>query len=261
MADLFAGIRWLHIAAGTLALLLFWIPVIAPKGGRLHIRIGWVYAVCMSVVVLTALGMSALAFLYPIGVRRFDRPLSPDEASRFVRMSRVFAAFLAYLAGVTLAAGWQGIWALKTRRDPKSMRTPFTLALNVAVGLAGLAVLYLGTRMSSAPLMALSPIGPFLVIGNLRYLLRGPATRMAWWYEHLGSMLGTGIAGYTAFLVFGGSRLFPGVARTPFYAIFWVLPSLIGIPAIYLTVAYYRKKFREDGRSAAAPQRQSKAAI
>ena len=62
-------------------------------------------------------------------------------------------------------------------------------------------------------------------------------------------MVGTGIAGYTAFLVFGGSRLFPSVARSPLHTIFWVLPTLIGVPAIFLTIAYYQRKLHEMGRA------------
>ncbi len=123
------------------------------------------------------------------------------------------------------------------------MRTPFSLALNVAVLLGGLTVLVLGIKYRSGPLTGLSPIGPLIGAGNLRYLLRGPQSRMHWWYEHLGSMIGTGIAGYTAFLVFGGSRLFPSLARRQLYTLFWVLPSLIGVPVIFMTIAYYQRKF------------------
>ena len=243
MASLFQSLRWVHIAAGSVALILFWIPAIAPKGGRTHIRAGWVYVACMSVVVVTAFAMSGLAFTIPLAVRQIARPLSPAELSSFLQEQRVFATFLAYLAGITLASGWQGIWAAETKRDPKAMRTPFSLALNVVVLLAGLTVLVLGIKHRSGPLIGLSPIGPFIGAGNLRYLLRGPQSRMHWWYEHLGSMIGTGIAGYTAFLVFGGSRLFPSFARSQLYTIFWILPSLIGVPVIFMTVAYYQRKF------------------
>jgi hypothetical protein len=247
MASLFQSLRWVHIAAGGLALILFWIPAIARKGGRLHIRAGWFYVACMSVVVVTALAMSGLAFAIPLAVRRIARPLSPSELSHFLRGQRVSATFLAYLAGVTLAAGWQGIWAVETKREPKAMRTPFSLALNVVVLLAGLTVLFLGIKYRSGPLIGLSPIGPFIAAGNLRYLLRGPQSRMHWWYEHLSSMIATGIAGYTAFLVFGGARLFPSVARSQLYTIFWILPVLIGVPVISMTVAYYQRKFHETG--------------
>ena len=206
----------------------------------------------MSVVVVTAFAMSGLAFTIPLAIRRIARPLSPAELSEFLRAQRVFAAFLAYLAGVTLAAGWQGIWAAEMKREPKAMRTPFSLALNAAVLLGGLAVLVLGIKYRSGPLIALSPIGPFIGAGNLRYLLRGPESRMHWMYEHLGSMIGTGIAGYTAFLVFGGTRLFPSMARSQLYTVFWVLPTLIGVPVIFMTVAYYQRKFNETRRAPGA---------
>ena len=107
MASLFQSLRWVHIAAGSIALILFWIPAIARKGGRTHIRAGWVYVVCMSVVVVTAFAMSGLAFTIPVAVRQIARPLSPAERSDFLRVQRLFAAFLAYLAGVTLASGWR----------------------------------------------------------------------------------------------------------------------------------------------------------
>jgi hypothetical protein len=247
MANLFQWLRWGHVSAGGLALILFWIPAIARKGGKTHIRAGWFYVACMSVVVVTALAMSGLAFTIPLAIRRIARPLSPAELSDFLRGQRLSATFLAYLGGLTLAAGWQGIWAVETKREPKAMRTPFSVVLNVLVFLAGLTVLVLGIKYRSGPLLALSPIGPFLAAGNLRYLLRGPQSRMHWWYEHLSSMLATAIAGYTAFLVFGGARLFPSVTRSQLYTIFWVLPALIGVPVIFRTVAYYQRKFHETG--------------
>ena len=248
MANIFHSLRWAHIAAGSFALILFWIPAISAKGGKLHICAGWFYVVCISVVVLTALVMSGLAFTIPLTIRRIAQPLTPAELADFLRNQRIFATFLAYLAGVTLASGWQGIWAIETKRDPKTLRSPFSLALNVVIILGGLIVLTLGIRYRSGPLIGLSPIGPLIGAGNLRYLLRGPQSRMDWWYEHLGSMIGTGIAGYTAFLVFGASRLLPSVAQSQLYTLFWILPTLIGVPVIFMTVAYYRRKFNETSR-------------
>jgi len=72
---------------------------------------------------------------------------------------------------------------------------------------------------------------------------------MRWWYEHLGSMIGTGIAGYTAFVVFGAARLLPSVARSQLYTLFCLLPTLIGVPVIFMTVAYYQHKFHETDRA------------
>jgi hypothetical protein len=209
-----------------------------------------VYAGCMSVVVLTAFGMSGLAFAAPLGVRHLTRPLSAQQAAEFIRQSREIAFFLAYLGGVTLAAGWQGIGVVRTRRDPKSFRTPFVVSLNVVVVLAALGSLALGIDTRSATFAAMSSVGFIVSGGNLFYLLRGPAGRMDFWYQHLRSMIATGIAGYTAFLVFGGRHLLAPLVRPQYYVLFWLLPTVIGSPAIALTTAYYKRKFSSGGRVA-----------
>lgn len=229
---------------------MFWVPVAASKGGRLHVRIGWVYAGCMAVVVFTAFCMSGLAFAIPLRVRYFTHALSAGEAARIIRGSRETAFFLAYLGAVTLAAGWQGISVLRTRRDPKSLRTPFAWGLNIAVVLAAIGSLSLGIYAGIPIFMAMSIVGFLVGGGNLSYLLRGPATKMDWWYQHLSSMMGTGIAGYTAFIAFGGRHVFAPLVPSQYAVVFWILPTVIGSPAIALTTAYYKRKFH-DRRPAA----------
>jgi hypothetical protein len=261
MAELFQGLRWIHIAVGSMALLAFWIPAFAKKGGRVHVNAGWFYVICMSIVVATAFILSGMAFGWPLRVRTFAQALSAEETARIIRNSRMFAFFLSYLGALTLAAGWQGVRVLQTRRDPAKFRTPFTFALNVAVVLAALACLVMGLQHRNGVFLAMSPVGFLVSGGNLSYLLRGPQTKMHWWYEHLGSMIGTGIAGYTAFLVFGARQLFPALAHTQFYAVFWILPTILGVTAIFLTIAYYRRKFHEDGRAPKQPNTQMNAAV
>ena len=225
---------------------MFWIPVAAPKDKRTHIRAGLVYVACMSVVVLTAFSMSGLTFADPFGVRGITQPMPAQQATDFIRTSRLFATFLAYLAGLTLASGWHGVWVVRTRREPTSFRTPFNLALNAALVVAALVVLGIGVRYRIAAFIGLSPVGLLVGGGHLSYLLRGPQTRMAWWYEHLGSMIGTGIAGYTAFLVFGGAHLFPALRNSQFFVAFWLLPTVLGTPAVFLTVAHYKRKLERQ---------------
>jgi hypothetical protein len=198
-----------------------------------------------------------MTFAAPLTIRGIAPPPSPEGLARFLRNQRVFATFLAYLAGLTLAAGWQGIWAVETKKEPSQIRNSFSLALNAAVIVGGIVVLVLGIRYGRGPLIGMSPIGPLIAVGNLRYLLRGAQTRMHWWYEHLGSMIATGIAGYTAFVVFGGARLFSPLARSQFFTIFWVLPTIVGVPAISITLRYYRRKFHETGEASALPQQQT----
>jgi hypothetical protein len=248
--QLFAGIKWTHIAAGGLALLLFWVPVMLQKGSKWHVRVGWAFAILMSVVIVTAFAMGIMMATLPLQIRGITKTLAPDELAAFLKAMRISAAFLLYLAGVTLAALWQGIFAIRTRRNPRESRTPFAVGLNALVALSGVAMIGLGFMEHDAPLVALGPVGLLIGGGNLQYMLRGPKSKMHWWYEHIGGMIGTGIAGYTAFFVNGGMRLFPSLLRHQLYTIFWVLPSIIGIPAIIFTVAHYKRKFHEDGKSA-----------
>jgi hypothetical protein len=253
MAELFQILRWLHIAVGSIALIVFWIPAFAKKGGKLHIRAGWVYVACMGVVVVTALTMSGLAFTIPLVIRRISQPLQGAALNEFLLRQRIFASFLGYLAFVTLASLWQGVFAPRTRKNPSSMRTPFALFINIAALLGGFTALWLGIRYGSGPLIGLSPIGPFVAFVNLRYLLRGPQTRMGWWYEHLAAMIATGIAGYTAFVVFGAARTVHFLQSGPLATFFWVLPTVVGVPAIFIVVGYYRRKFKETGTPRASP--------
>ena len=56
-------------------------------------------------------------------------------------------------------------------------------------------------------------------------------------------MLGGGIAFHTAFAVFGGARLFDLGLEGGLAVIPWVLPALIGVPAIAIWVRHYKKEF------------------
>src|SRR6266478_2601944 len=102
MASLFQSLRWVHISAGSIALILFWIPAIARKGGKTHIRAGWTYVVCMSVVVVTAFGGRGLG----LSARR-EHPGSLYGVVRW------------FHASAEQGSGWQGIWAIETGKDPK----------------------------------------------------------------------------------------------------------------------------------------------
>jgi hypothetical protein len=89
-------------------------------------------------------------------------------------------------------------------------------------------------------------IGILMAAGRIYEFLRPPRDRMFWWYEHLQGMLGSYIAAWTAFSVVTLSRLF----GSTWYV--WLWPTIIGVPAISLTTAYYQRKFGQRRRVAAA---------
>jgi hypothetical protein len=75
--------------------------------------------------------------------------------------------------------------------------------------------------------------------------VRKPREKMFWWYTHLGNMIGSYIAAWTAFSVVTLPRIFGN------HIWLWLWPTAVGVPAIVLTTAYYKRKFSPRARAAA----------
>ena len=106
--------------------------------------------------------------------------------------------------------------------------------------------------------VALGGAGVAGYFDDRRSLANPRPTPMAWWYTHMGGMIGSGIAFHTAFLVFGGQRLWGGALMQGGWSFLpWILPSVLGFPALYFWTRYYKRKFGELPQPAAqgAPAR------
>ena len=226
-----------HVATGFVGLAAFWVPVFARKGGRTHVRAGRVYVYCAYVVTLSAVTVAAGRIVsYQVeGIRLADQP---DLYG--------ISLFLGYLGLVTFATVRQGIRALATRRAPETLRTPFHESLGWAsvASSAALIVFALAVPSYVTPiLLGLSPIGLFTGRNMLRLMRNPGAERMGWFYSHLGSMIGGGIAFHTAFAVFGVQRLWAYELAGPFAVVPWILPTVVGLPVIAIWTRRYRRKF------------------
>ena len=233
------GARYVHVLFGAAGLAAFWIPVFARKGAVNHVRFGKLFVWCAYIV----LGSAALALTVRFtrlaldGVGPTDRPLLFG-----------FLVFLAYLTFVTYVTVKHGVGVLRNKQDPQSLRTPLNVGLAWAAIAASVFVILYAILMSAPNkilLFALSPIGFGTGLGNLRYMRGDRPSKRAWMYEHIGAMLGGGIAFHTAFAVFGATRLFDIGLTGPIAIIPWIAPAAIGIPAIALWTRYYRRKFGE----------------
>jgi hypothetical protein len=72
-----------------------------------------------------------------------------------------------------------------------------------------------------------------------------PKEKMFWWYGHLGNFIGSYIAAWSAFSVVTLGQVFGNT----WYL--WLWPSILGVPAIAATTAYYKRKFAPKKRSEA----------
>lgn len=226
-----------HVATGFVGLAAFWVPVFARKGGRTHVRAGRVFVYCAYVVTLSAVTTAAGRIVsYQVqGIRLADEP---DLYG--------ISLFLGYLGLVTFATVRQAMRALATRRAPETLRTPVHEALAWAsIGSSAALIPFAFAVWSdiSPILLGLSPIGLFTGRNMLRLMRNPRAERMGWFYSHLGSMLGGGIAFHTAFAVFGVQRLWAYDLAGPLAVVPWILPTVIGLPAIAIWTRHYRRKF------------------
>ena len=237
-----------HISAGAVALVSFWIPVFARKGSAWHVSAGMLYARCMVLVAWSALALSVVTAIDPIGVRGLAA-VAPERAAAIISQSREFAAFLGFLGLATLSGIRSGLNAVRSRRRVASPPTRADLALNFAVPASAAAMLIVGIVRRNPLFLGLSLT---VLVLRLMRLRRPSATRFSWMYEHLSAMLGTGIGAYTAFFVFGGRRLFSAYLPGSWQLLPWFLPTILGVPAITLTVRYYRTRFEPAGRLAGA---------
>ena len=226
-----------HVATGFVGLAAFWVPVFARKGGRTHVRAGRVYVYCAYVVTLSAVTAAAGRIVsYQVqGIGLADQPELYG-----------ISLFLGYLGLTTFATVRQGIRTLATRRAPETLRTPVHEALawaSIGSSVAVIAFAFAAWSEVSPILLGLSPIGLFTGRNMLRLMRNPQAQHMGWFYSHLGSMLGGGIAFHTAFAVFGVQRLWAYDLGGPLAVVPWILPTVIGLPAIAIWTRHYRRKF------------------
>lgn len=214
-----------HTIAGALTLIAGIMAMIAqPKGAKLHKLFGRIFYYAMLWIFLSAclllLFYRFRIFLLVIAIFSFYMSFSGKRVTKRKRagseneLDRA-ASMIAMLAGAVLAA--YGAWGMVT----KGFGIAFLLSL-----IFGLMTFLTG----------------YSDWQSMRATYRRDS-KMWWWYRHMGRMLGSFIAGFTAMLVVNGNHWFG--AQNWLWTL-WLLPTLVGTPLIGLWVNQYRRKFRDQ---------------
>ncbi len=240
---------YLHISVGVFALLLFWIPMIASKGSFNHKRYGRYFVLAMYIIAISGLLMSGLDLAFPLEIHGRGLALDESEQQRVISQVREPALFLFSLSVLVLTSTRQGSLVIRHKDNRQALRTPLHTALCTSLLLVGLLLLWQATVSGSVLFLIFGLLEIFIASGNLRYNFKKILQPREWWIEHLGALIGSGIGAYTAFFVFGGSRLFSSLLRDAFSdlsIVLWVSPGVIGSIAITLLSRHYRKLFNPD---------------
>ncbi len=237
MNTLISLFSFTHVTAGAIGLMVFWIPIFTRKGSHYHRLLGKVFKYC-AYVVLACAGAAI--------VLRLATLIAAGETTATRSNAYATYAFLGYLSLVTFVILRHGLQVLENKASLIKMNTTsnrWFARLAIAASLLVIAYAMYFSPSNKVVLYALSPIGILSGIGILQAINGKRSESKAWMYEHLGAMLGCGIAFHTAFAVFGSSRLFELSLPGLWQVLPWILPTLIGVPATIIWTRIYKRRF------------------
>ena len=129
MEYIFSFSRLIHIIAGFVALLVFWIPIVTRKGRKLHRTSGWIFVSSMATVSVTALYM---------GIYRIAWAVSSEPGATS------FAWFLIFISILSGATAWYGVRVLRFKSRRTSHRNLLDLLFPVLLLISSLGVMMYG---------------------------------------------------------------------------------------------------------------------
>jgi len=208
-----------HIVAGTVALLVFWIPLVTIKGGRTHRRAGWVYVYAAATVAVT-------------GLVTCGRLLSEGRPARWRA-----GAFLAYVALFAGESAYLGVRALRARGRPDAwQRAGDVVGPTLLIG-GGVALAALGAHRANVLYVFFAALGVTQGAEHFRFWLTAAAHGRERFFAHMTAMGTSCITTLTAFVVVNAQRF--GI-RT-FDPGLWIAP----IAVLGIGLAIWRRSYEK----------------
>lgn len=218
---LFTVLVLLHVAAGSIGLIAFWVPVVTRKGGPAHRRWGRLGARALMAAGTLAILMALLSLYGP----EQRLPMIRDRAL----FAGLFGWMMLYLGLLTITFAAYGLAVARARQDRAALRHPQMTAIFALTGVAAVNCAAQGWRLGQPLMMLVAAIGLIAMATQLRHIWRATAPPRAHVAEHFRALIGMGISAYTAFLSVGLIRLVPDHVFNP---VIWAVPSIVGIGLI-----------------------------
>lgn len=218
---LFYGFLAVHVLTGAVGLMTLWPPLLGRKGSASHKWWGRIFAYCLLITSVCAVGMS-LCTLYA--------PLETHPRLTDVRMIRsLFGWMMLYLSVFTATLIWFGLECIRNRQRHEDHRNPVTLGLQLATVVAALMCAIQGWLADQPLMILISGLGFTAAALNTRFILTPDPPRNEWMVQHMRSFVGAGVSVYTAFFSFGAANLLPAIAFNP---ALWAAPTIVGVSVI-----------------------------
>lgn len=235
-------LRWIHIPAGLLALAVFLVPLLTRKGSRTHRAVGWVFVNAMAVASVTAAALAVVRFI----VRQ-------QSGAPLTLTSIAGPLFLLNVAALTGVSVHHGIAVLR-RKSPTAAPPAWPVVLP-AITLVALSIvtIVVGVVTRDPVLLTLPVVGLFVGAQYALSLRRAASNPMWWWFQHMTGMFGGCIAAATAVLITNARHITPTIPAPQW--LFWIAPTLVGLPALFIWQQVYRRRFNATRRQASPEAR------
>ena len=232
--SLYKMVLFLHLALGVAALVSYWVAALAKKGSPPHKLAGNIYVLVMAALLLPAI---------PLTLRLM------------ITRSHAFGWFLFYLLLITCTALWLGWFAVRNKRDfARYIGRAFRPLAWVNIA-AGIAILGLGIASRQPIFIGFSVVGVLIGRGMLSLARKGPGHPRWWMEQHMGAMLGCGVATHIAFLSIGLPRLLPSMAGPLVQNVAWLGPlAVAGAARVWLGHKYLPKSVAPPPQAGADPR-------
>ena len=220
---LIPALRFVHIAAGFVALVIAPMAMIARKGGDAHRRWGRIFFYAMALVAITAV---------VIGIYR----------------PNIFLALVALFSFHMIASGYRALYHKRLHEGQKPATMDLVLQgmagiVNGGLFIWGFTNILLGNRGSGTILfLVFGMIGSLLVWRNIQRFYKRSHEKHEWLFSHMAGFLGGYIATVSAFSAVNMEFIKPVWLQ-------WLWPTIVGSPLIYYWTAYYRKKLSRGRRA------------
>ncbi len=240
---------YLHVVLGSIALIVFWLPILTKKGSKRHIQSGKVFAWCMYAVSISGIIMTTMALAFPMATYAINPELQPEQIAKIIDNSRSLNSFLFMLSLLVYCTTHHALQVIKYKNDRAKMININYLSPVVLLGLSGLVMVVWGYQQFNILHMIFGAVSISAASGMMKYIFTKQVEINAWLIEHFSGLIGSGIGAYTAFFAFGGRRILNHIFVGYLQLIPWIAPSVIGIACTIWLTRKYRISRKSPKRS------------
>ncbi|MGB3870274.1 MAG: hypothetical protein WBG34_14575 [Flavobacteriales bacterium] len=222
-ATIIKGLLAIHVAAGSIALVVAPLAMVVQKGGDWHRRWGKVFFYGMIVVCATAITLGIL------------------------RPKNFWLALVAVFSFYMIASGYRSLYLKQMHRGLRPTRVDIALhgiagVVNGGLLIWGLAHLILGSFNTQAVLFTVfGLIGTIMVLNGFLKFYRRRHDKREWLYGHISGFIGGYIATLCAFSAVNLTMIEPMWLQ-------WLWPVVIGVPLVAFWIWSLRKRFTNGER-------------